>query len=1280
MNSFLLWIGGLLVAVLGLLFAAPLVIDWNAYRGVFEEEATRILGRDVRVGGKVDLRLLPSPYVRFEQIRISDAGASLGEPFFRAEGFKLWLAPTPLLRGAIEATELELDRPVLRLAVDDQGRGNWQALRITPGSLPFMPSDIVLQQVRVRQGLVSLKTPGTAEPLTLSGIEGEVAAASLDGPFRFRGTIDWYGSPRELRINTAQREADGKLRYKATIRAVDSANVYAIDGQLSDTSVKARNTGTLTAKLPLAGVIGSASSQRSARTAEVVDLTASFDGDLDGIKLDNMAFAFEQNGKPQLMSGVASANWSKGLRLETRLASRWLDLDQLAGTAANGAVPHPVELARRLLGQAAAALPADGTSLLTIDVDQVNLGGAALGGLRLALARTGGLTSVGELKAALPGNARVELRGTLAKREPRQADTPDELPFDGEIHVRGASAQRLASWAGLGAMLAKGPGGDTPFSVSGRLGLRAEGIAFQEASGELSGKPLTGGFEWTWEKARRLNVVLEGRSVDLTAVFPGIFYAAGLPDESGRIEPALLASTVSRVAAVNRAVGDMRIQIRAGELTDGTTKLQDVDADIEVRNDALVISSLKLGTSQAARIDVAGSLATLSTRPAGTLRGTFFSASPGGLSDVLRVLPDAGQSLARHLVRDVTRVDTAFTLDLGGKPDERLTLTTSGRLDATSHRLTLVLDGGAARWRDAPIELKLDLDGPDAGTLFQRLSSATAPDRRAPAQRPARVMIGAAGAKADRLVASAALDVPQVGTAIFRGNLSLAPDASVTIEGDVAVEADDSAEMISFWTGGERPALSGGRLSGNIAIERAPGVTQLATSNLTIGSNEARGRVRLTSRDDRTRVDATVSTRALDVAALLGLALDGRAPAAGSSPSEAAPAWSDQPFAMTRFANLEGAVKITSPAASLGDGLDLADAEINLGLTPGRIEISSLTGAAMGGRLTLRGSIEQAPGGATATLDLRMTGAMLDRFAGLTATTAQAGTRGTVNITANIAGRSLSPRSLVASLKGTGEIELRGARVSGVSPSLVERVARTWLEMRDEPTPDRLGAGILAESARSTIDLGNQRLRIDVADGVVRIAPLTVNGDEASLRNVTTVDLVALKADSEWQIQARRPWKSHAEAKRADPLATISLVWSGGLASIAARPPKATFDALERDLGLRRIERETDRLEDLRRQDEERVRVERARQEEAARAAVPPAGLNASPPAPQAPGTPAASPPVIQAPLPIPQQAAPAAGGQPDAGPGTPLPRVIRPPAPKSSSAIRSLEDVFTGR
>ena len=60
MNSVLLWIAGLLVVLLGSLFAVPYFIDWNSYRGVFEAEASRILGREVRIGRPLGFSRLPN--------------------------------------------------------------------------------------------------------------------------------------------------------------------------------------------------------------------------------------------------------------------------------------------------------------------------------------------------------------------------------------------------------------------------------------------------------------------------------------------------------------------------------------------------------------------------------------------------------------------------------------------------------------------------------------------------------------------------------------------------------------------------------------------------------------------------------------------------------------------------------------------------------------------------------------------------------------------------------------------------------------------------------------------------------------------------------------------------------------------------------------------------------------------------------------------------------------------------------------------------------------------
>ena len=127
MSNFFVAIAVFLITVIGALFAIPYFIDWNGYRGVFEEEATRLLGREVRVGGAVNLHLLPTPYFRFEKVRIADTSANLQDAFFRADSLTIKLSVPPIFRGAIEANEIELQRPVLRLALDKDDGWNWQS-------------------------------------------------------------------------------------------------------------------------------------------------------------------------------------------------------------------------------------------------------------------------------------------------------------------------------------------------------------------------------------------------------------------------------------------------------------------------------------------------------------------------------------------------------------------------------------------------------------------------------------------------------------------------------------------------------------------------------------------------------------------------------------------------------------------------------------------------------------------------------------------------------------------------------------------------------------------------------------------------------------------------------------------------------------------------------------------------------------------------------------------------------------------------------------------------
>ena len=112
MSNFIIAIAVFLITVIGALFAVPYFVDWNGYRSVFEMEATRLLGREVRVGGAVNLHLLPTPYFRLEKVRIADTSVNLQEPFFRTDSLTIKLAIPPIIRGVIEANEIELQRPV----------------------------------------------------------------------------------------------------------------------------------------------------------------------------------------------------------------------------------------------------------------------------------------------------------------------------------------------------------------------------------------------------------------------------------------------------------------------------------------------------------------------------------------------------------------------------------------------------------------------------------------------------------------------------------------------------------------------------------------------------------------------------------------------------------------------------------------------------------------------------------------------------------------------------------------------------------------------------------------------------------------------------------------------------------------------------------------------------------------------------------------------------------------------------------------------------------------
>ena len=149
-------------------------------------------------------------------MRIADTSTTLTEHFFKTESLSIKLSIAPLLRGVVEVNEIEFQRPVLRLALDAKGGWNWQSFAQALGSTGYMPANVTLTSLKIVDGVLALHGADGVERTRLDGVNGELSAPALDGPYRFRGTFASGGADARDQAGHRAPEADGKVPLQAS--------------------------------------------------------------------------------------------------------------------------------------------------------------------------------------------------------------------------------------------------------------------------------------------------------------------------------------------------------------------------------------------------------------------------------------------------------------------------------------------------------------------------------------------------------------------------------------------------------------------------------------------------------------------------------------------------------------------------------------------------------------------------------------------------------------------------------------------------------------------------------------------------------------------------------------------------------------------------------------------------------------------------------------------------------------------------------------------------------
>jgi large subunit ribosomal protein L24 len=1180
---------GLAIAFILALLAAligPYFLDWSQFRPQFEREAARVIGMPVRVNGAIDARLLPTPSLLLRNVAI---GARSDANNVSVEKLDVEFSLGDLMRGEWRANELTLNGLVLELGLDARGHMRWNPA-IAAQSGGFNLGALTVDRFNVT-GAVGLSDAASKTSLRLDDVvfTGDLRAAA--GAMRGEGSWTVNGTRYPFRVATA-RTPDGngqRLRFNLDPGARPLA--ADLDGVVQFDDAKPRFDGALSISRP--------ASSKSTAAANLADAPWRVAGK---VKADPAVATFEQvealfgtNDTGLKFTGTAEARFGAEPRLRGDLSARQLDADRFmaqgsAGVPAQGgsvpaAAPVDVLAGLRQLIAAVPAMPL--ATEIGIDADVVNLGARPLQNLVLELHADAQEWRIDRFDFRAPGSARVALTG-------RVAEPGDKAQFAGVLNLEASDPEGFALWLqGHNDTAYRSP---KPLKARGEIAISRERFSIEALKAEIDGKPVEGRFAFaaTANGKTRLDAALKAERLDFDA-------SAAFAKAMG--------------GALKTWPDEAQLALDVAQLTMGGQTLKPVVAQIVFDPNTIALQRLRIGDADGVAIEGTGAF----DRVASTGQMTL-SATAATLDPLARLVKPIAPAFSRRIAAVPSGAGNVFVglaLEAGKPQGDRVALKSSIDIHAPQIKGALTaalspqlaslraLDTDALAKTDVALTAKLDAESGGALLALLGLDGVFATGN-GPAQFDASATgIWNAPLKLKAKLTGNGLDAEIDGTA---EPLKAEPAANVALN----LRNANAAPLIGIADAARAPLPVA--LTSRLVLA---GQT-LTFDNLdsTVAGARLRGKLGLTL-GETLGIDGNLGTDMLDAPSALLAAIG----AAGHDSTE--------PLGRGLLSGWRGRVEFSALRATMPGG-ELRPFNGLLRNDGNALMLEGLNGGLGGGKITGELSARKSADGVGLSGRIQLTG--VDGAAlhhrGL------AMPQGRVAAQTSVSAQGRSASALINSLSGNGSVTIEQARVAGLDPRAFEAATKASDSgvARDDAT---LATVVGPALAAGTLNIAAAEIPFSMRDGQLRVSNTALTGEGARLTISGGYDMAAD------QIDVRAALAATATDTAAIGRPEILVLLFG-----SPDKPDRTVDvaALSAWLGLRAIDRETKRLDQIERTNPL---------------------LNAPKPQEGAPVAPAAVPPT-PVPLPAPRVSAPPSPSPTASSPpaSAPLPTATAPPLP----------------
>lgn len=1125
----------------------PLFIDWTVYRDVIEAQAERLVGEDVRVLGRAEVRFLPSPRISVETVRVGPEEA----PIFTADRVEMEVDLSPLLKREIDVVALTFVGPHVRATVDAAGMIHGPEINLADSPLDWVdPAKVQLDKIDVVDGQILVDDLHTGHATLIDQINLSGSGRSIHGPFEATGDARFEGTPYAFRFATGTY-ADGEVfPIKARISPQDRAVDFSIDGALDTAETPEHFIGALTiAPRPDPDADPDATPVPWSATG-ALDMTA------EGLTVREGEIRYGPIERPVVLAAGLDLPFADDRAFRLDVASRQLDLDGvLKAMGRSTDAGRPADRIAPLLDALNAVPLVASQGVVTARLASVVAGGAVIQNISAEARATEDGWRVVAARAGLPGATQVETSGLLR--------VGDALSYDGEVSVASSQPGNFARWWRGGSDAAIPVRSE--LAVDGRITVTADEVAMPALRLTAAGTTLLGSLRYRNEKADvRGALDLDLRAEDLEAA-PMVALAQAL--SVGRPDPGAIAELGS----------DLTLYLTADTARYAEAEGQGLTVEATLIDGAFALSRFEIADLAGARIDASGSFALAGDRPSGQLSGSIEASDMAGVARLVDEVAPASILSRRLAETGAALAPASLAFDVSGQAMRRssdLAVSLTGTAGGTEIALSADMTGTREAWRNGSLSTEISLANPSGDVLLAQLGFAAIPVGDGA---PSTLELSLDGTPRTGLETALAANLMGVDMSAD-GTLTLAADEKPAVEASVAVTSDD-VSALALATGRALPVLVGGtpvELRGRVA--GTIDALELSRLSGTVAGVRVSGEAAIDRTESPAKVRGSLRAGEVDGRLLTEIVLG---PDAWSSAGDTV--WPDLSFGAPIIEAADIDLDVATDTLWVGaERID--DARFGLVLGAERMRLDDLAGRYGAGGIAGSFALTRADGQATLATRLTLTEA---DFATLGwQRDGEPVATGTLDLTveADAIGRSVA--GLVSALSGSGTFALRDGELRHLDTDAF----RAAIEAADAGTD--LQEEAVAQAFQGALADGPLRYdqisgTLAMAAGSVRIGEVEVATEGVTVDGGGLLDLANWTASGSLGLSVVPPDPDLV----ADVTADVELSFDGPLSS-----PTATLDAgpLVSYLTLRATEIERRRLELLEKQLQER----RAREEE----------------------------------------------------------------------------------